>query len=369
MIHITKKDIRLFGIQASIGAGILLTPALTALLTARDLQASWETLLIVWKLLRPAVIIYFVNYYLFVPFFLERKPAPRARFWQFIAANALLIVICNCGFFFPHPEVDHDIPREAILGFYAGLFVYFLLNVGMVFAAIGVRHRRHLKELREQLRDEQQRNTEAELAWLKNQLNPHFLFNTLNNISSLTQIDPDRAQDSIAQLSDLLRYALYETQKETVPLHAELDFMRNYIELMRMRCNDQTTVDYRFDIHHKATPIAPLLFLSPIENAFKHGTSSSKPSFIRIRLEERSETDKEHSTQLLFTCENSNYAKGKSDHSGSGIGLENLRRRLELIYPGAYQLKQQTLPAIYRIEISIVLNTTSPATNHQSPAL
>lgn len=98
--------------------------------------------------------------------------------------------------------------------------------------------------------EKKQKEVEAELAWLKNQINPHFLFNTLNNISSLTQIDADKAQDTLMQLSDLLRYAMYETNKPKVPLEGEVEFMRNYIELMKLRCNEMTRVNSQFRIHN-----------------------------------------------------------------------------------------------------------------------
>ena len=101
---------------------------------------------------------------------------------------------------------------------------------------------------------------EAQLKYLQAQINPHFLFNTLNNISSLTQIDPDATQDAIAQLSDLLRYAMYETNKKTVPIQGEIEFMRNYISLMKLRCNEKTEVNTTFDVQQNIE-IAPLLFI------------------------------------------------------------------------------------------------------------
>ena len=187
--------------------------------------------------------------------------------------------------------------------------------------ALGIRHFIRTRQLRQQLKDEKTKNTEAELAWLKNQINPHFLFNTLNNISSLTQIDADAAQDAIAQLSDLLRYAMYETNKPLVPIQGEVEFMRNYISLMELRCNDKTEVTTTFDVQQDVE-IAPLLFISLIENAFKHGVSTSRPSKIDIRLLQNED-------ELVFNCDNTNYPKDDADRSGSGIGLENTRRRLD----------------------------------------
>jgi LytS/YehU family sensor histidine kinase len=214
--------------------------------------------------------------------------------------------------------------------------------------AIGILHFIRVRKIKQQLQEEKAKNTEAELAWLKNQINPHFLFNTLNNISSLTQIDSDAAQNAIAQLSDLLRYAMYETNKPKVRLDGEIEFMRNYVDLMKLRCNDMTTVNCQLSVVNDQLEVAPLLFISLIENAFKHGVSSSRPSRIDIRLEQIE-------NQLIFTCDNTNYPKDDADRSGSGIGLENTRRRLELMYPDSYSWEQTLQNESYHIRITLHL--------------
>ena len=239
-----------------------------------------------------------------------------------------------------------NMPPNAWMGFFSGAFMFFLLNLVMAAVAIGIRHFIRVRQLKQQLEEERHKNIEAELAWLKNQINPHFLFNTLNNISSLTQIDADAAQDAIAQLSDLLRYAMYETNKTLVAIGGEVDFMRNYIELMRLRCNDRTQIDYRFDVGDGHAQIAPLLFISLIENAFKHGTSTNRPSSISISMRLADDV-------LTFACDNTNFPKSDNDRSGSGIGLENTRRRLELMYPDSYTWQQTVEDGIYHIAISL----------------
>ena len=199
------------------------------------------------------------------------------------------------------------------------------------------------------VKEEKQKRTEAELEWLKNQLNPHFLFNTLNNISSLIQINADKAQDAIAQLSDLLRYAMYETRHETVPLQGEVEFMKNYVELMKLRCNNKATVNCHLSSVNSQLNIAPLLFISLIENAFKHGVSSNRDSMVSIQLE--IDHDK-----LAFTCQNTNYPKDEQNRSGSGIGIENTRRRMELLYHDRYTWQQSIdKNNIYIVQITIQL--------------
>ena len=187
---------------------------------------------------------------------------------------------------------------------------------------------------------------DAELKYLQAQINPHFLFNTLNNISSLTQIDADAAQDAIAQLSDLLRYAMYETNKPQVAIQGEVEFMRNYISLMELRCNDKTEVNAQFSIPNPQQEIAPLIFISLIENAFKHGVSSNRHSRIDITLQQEDDT-------LVFTCDNTNYPKDDADRSGSGIGIENTRRRLDLMYANRYTWEQSLENDIYHVRVTL----------------
>ena len=151
------------------------------------------------------------------------------------------------------------------------------------------------------------------------------------------------------QLSDLLRYAMYETNKPKVPISGEMEFMRNYIELMKLRCNEMTEVNSQFIIHNAQLEVAPLLFISLVENAFKHGMNSNAPATIDIRLEQQDDT-------LIFNCDNTNNPKPTKDRSGSGIGLENTRRRLDLLYPGRYTWEQEITPEnIYHVKISIRL--------------
>ena len=171
---------------------------------------------------------------------------------------------------------------------------------------------------------------EAELKNLRNQLNPHFLLNTLNNIYALIAFDSDKAQQAVQELSKLLRYVLYDNQQTYVPLCKEVDFIRNYIELMRIRLSANVQMITKFDIQPDSqTLIAPLIFISLIENAFKHGISPTESSFISIHL---SENDKE----VICEIRNSNHPKTVEDKSGSGVGLEQVSRRLEILYPGAY---------------------------------
>jgi len=177
----------------------------------------------------------------------------------------------------------------------------------------------------------EKQRTEAELQNLKNQLNPHFLFNTLNNIYSLIAINGEQAQGAVHELSRLLRYMLYDSAQPLVPLGKDIDFVRNYVELMRIRMPEHVDLKTDIQIEQPEALIAPLLFIAPIENAFKHGISSSQPSFIHITI---TATDKEIKCVIRNSC----FPKDKKDQSGSGIGLDNLKKRLNLLYADTYDM-------------------------------
>lgn len=171
---------------------------------------------------------------------------------------------------------------------------------------------------------------DAELKNLRNQINPHFLLNTLNNIYALTAFDPQRAQGAILELSGMLRHILYDNQQEFVMLADEVKFIQSYVNLMKIRI--AKTCDIRVDVDVPEpceVKVAPLIFISLIENAFKHGIAASGRSFINIRLAA-------DDGKIVCSIENSNHPKEQSDRSGHGIGLEQVARRLELSYGDKY---------------------------------
>ena len=177
--------------------------------------------------------------------------------------------------------------------------------------------------------------TEAELKNLKSQINPHFLLNTLNNIYALIEFNPPKAQTAVEELSKLLRHLLYDNNDMYVPLTKEVEFIKNYIELMRIRLSKNVELMTHIEIiPGSSTLIAPLIFISLIENAFKHGVSGNKKSFIDIQLKEKP------NGVVEFLCKNSAFPKSESDKSGSGIGLNQVKRRLELLYPNQYTWTQ-----------------------------
>jgi two-component system, LytTR family, sensor kinase len=181
---------------------------------------------------------------------------------------------------------------------------------------------------------QEQQRVETELAFLKAQINPHFFFNTLNNIYALTLIDGETAREALHKLSRLMRYVLYDTQAATTLLSKEVAFVQDYIELMKLRLTDNVTVHFEPPQPLYDASIAPMLLLPFIENAFKHGVSGVQPSHIHIDM---SQPDARH---LRVAVRNSRFADKTepSPERSNGIGLVNTRRRLDLLYPGRYSL-------------------------------
>jgi two-component system, LytTR family, sensor kinase len=188
---------------------------------------------------------------------------------------------------------------------------------------------------------------EAEIKLLKGQLQPHFLFNSLNNIYSLALVKSDLTADSILKLTELLDYLVYRVNKDKVALSRELQLLHNYIGLEQLRHGDQLIVDTEIKIDNDALQVAPLLLLPFAENCFKHG-GAGKDGLFRVGIQLRA-----NETELVFNISNSkkNGATHKS-HSG-GLGLENIRQRLLLLYPGRHQLTIEDQPDSYRVRLEI----------------
>ena len=181
---------------------------------------------------------------------------------------------------------------------------------------------------------------------LRNQINPHFLLNTLNNIYALTAFDTTKAQNAIQELSKMLRHILYDYQQPTVPLKDEAEFLENYVKLMKIRLPQSVEVRSEFNIQNAQQSVAPMIFISLVENAFKHGVSTTEPSFVHINISDDNDT-------IVCNIKNSNFPKPASDDSGHGIGLKQVLRRLELAYPDNYTWENgKTYHSVIRLNIN-----------------
>ena len=278
------------------------------------------------------MLVFYVNYLWLVPRLLLKK-----NDWKlFLLINVFVIVAGLCAIDLGHwcavkllPELPNNGPKRPYVRLPRYFWAIFTLLL-IIALAVAVRMIQRWQHIEEARKEAEAARAEAELSNLRNQMNPHFLLNTLNNIYALIAFDQEKAQTAVGELSKLLRHVLYDNQQDFVPLSKEVDFMRNYIELMKIRVTDNVKIDANLNVRpDDSTPVAPLIFISLIENAFKHGISPQGKGEIKIDL---NQVDGDITCEIHNTC----YPKRENDKSGSGIGLEQVSRRLELIYPDRY---------------------------------
>ena len=280
------------------------------------------------------VLVFYLNYLFMIDKFLYR-----GKTTEFIIYNLVLILamafIMHYGRELLEQLMPHLRPRWRGKGNHFFPFLFIVRNSTSLFLVMGLSVALKMTmrwfEVDNERKELAKAKSEAELQNLKNQINPHFLLNTLNNIYALIEFNPPKAQQAVVDLSRMLRHLLYDNNQTYVPLRQEAEFMRNYIELMRIRLADNVKLTTNFSYSQTGnTLISPLIFISLIENAFKHGVSGDKPSFIDISLKEHPDG------KIEFASSNSYFPKSEQDKSGSGIGLDLVRRRLELLYPDSY---------------------------------
>lgn len=246
----------------------------------------------------------------------------------------------------PHPLLPLPLFLDAI---YDLLIIGVNLAVSLLFQQFDdrLKHARLLKE-----------NAENQLVYLKAQINPHFYMNMLNNIHGMIDIDPTKAQDMVIEMSRLMRYMLYESSRPEIELTAEIRFIKDYLALMRVRypedCVDMHT-QFPTSRETNGILIPPLLFLVFLENAFKHGISYSNGSFVSVSI---SLEDK----KIIFRCLNSIHKTGY-EKAGEGIGLENVKRRLKIIYGYNYQLEIDKTESVYTVNLTIPIYETENIDN------
>lgn len=213
------------------------------------------------------------------------------------------------------------------------LYNYGFTSLFLVFFSLGLRVLERNSQIEEIQKETEKEKLNSELAFLKSQISPHFFFNTLNNIYSLISINQEDSQKAVLKLSKLMRYLLYESEQGNTRLSNEIDFMNNYIDLMKLRVNDKIELSVSFPKKYEDKSIPPLLFIPFIENAFKHGISYREKSFIDISMMVTKES-------ITFRCVNSLFkTKDEATAGNSGIGLENVSKRLNLLFRNRHDLK------------------------------
>jgi len=227
----------------------------------------------------------------------------------------------------PGPSPDHfkdDLPKHS--GF-IGMVIGFLVIA--VSTSIKVTQSWYTNE--EQRKEMQNEKLSAELLFLKSQINPHFFFNTLNSIYYLAQTKSDLSPVAILKLSEIMRYIIYEAIREKVPLKKELDYIQNYIDLQLLRLNENMKVEYHVNVTNENLLIGPMLLIPFVENAFKHGIDFAQNSTITI-------VASTEENLLTFSITNPKMQQNRVNLVSSGVGLQNVKKRLELLYPNKYSL-------------------------------
>ena len=297
------------------------------------------------------IVVFYLNYFIIIDRTIGRKGR---RIWSFLLINLLLIIVglvlsdIISGWLSSNPPRWSRTKHNSLLKYASFLLrdgVTMLLVIGL---SVALRLSTKWRDIERSNQDLIAAQRTIELANLKSQLNPHFLFNTLNTIYALVDISPDDAKKAVHRLSALLRYMLYEDVKY-VALRRETDFITDYVDLMKLRIADR---EIKFDIDlgdNADREIPPLLFVPLGENAFKYGISASDnvPVEISIKADDK-----------VITCTTSNsFIPGtKTDKTASGIGLSNLRRRLALIYGANATLRITCRDHIYRAKLTILLD-------------
>ncbi len=209
--------------------------------------------------------------------------------------------------------------------------VAFIIMALLMALNVGAKHYFKTIDDKKRMKELERENLHRQLESLKYQINPHFFMNTLNNIHALVDIDAEQAKYTIEVLSKLMRYVLYEGNKTMAPLQKELNFITHYVELMRIRYTDKVRITTRLPQSIPDVQVPSLLFTTFVENAFKHGVSYRRPSFIEVSCSVDPETD-----EVVFACRNSRKPEDEERHGG--VGLQNAKKRLQIIYGDSYTL-------------------------------
>ena len=232
-----------------------------------------------------------------------------------------------------------------LVAFFGGLLLMGM-NLGVKLYFMSQRDRERQKII-------DQRNLEQQMEYLKYQVNPHFFMNTLNNIHALVDIDPERAKTTIVELSKMMRHILYEGSKKLIPLTREVEFLNLYVQLMRLRYTRKVHINVDVPPQLPELKLPPLMLIIFVENAFKHGISYREESFIDIKL-------RVENKRLLFNCCNSKPTQVQRTNEKGGMGLQNVRQRLELLYDDDYELDINDGEKTYEVKLDIPMQTRLP---------
>lgn len=320
---------------------------LLMVLTYEELQPLQSILSITVTLISLSIVIY-INLLYLIPTYLRKN-----KFLTYALSLLILTLlispirtVVSYYIYSGYPQVQLGVLRSHWAIFFAMLMIAVLSTLTkMVFDWF---QRERMLQLMET------ETMQSELRFLRAQINPHFLFNTLNSLYALTLKKSDKAPDIVIRLSEMMRYMLYECNDKQVELHKEVDYIKNYLELEKLRHSDAVQINFTIDGDIYDKEIAPLLFSPFLENAFKHGLNKHiEEGFIDVKLQIANKI-------LKFRVRNSkpvekNINSEMNDKISGGIGLQNVQRRLDLLYPDKHDLELKETDKIYEINLSLEL--------------
>lgn len=330
MISTSTKRLHSLSIHIVVWLGLMVFPLLWPV---GDLRLRFSILVHLWTTILTLLVTFYANYF-WLCSMLNRR-----RLWLFLLLNVALFV---AEFVVSHTVFESfnidkqrrdDLPGAMLSAFVYSSFITYASGVGV---AVAVRYAERLFESEMERKRLETEKLTSEISLLKYQIQPHFFFNTLNNIYALVSRSPADAKQAILSLSRMMRYVLYDNSSDRIRLSQEIDFLRNYDNLMKIRVRD--TVDTQFEAPADADGlmVPPLLLIPLLENAYKHGVSAPQ-SFVRSRLTVAD-------GRLRFVVANSLCSPTVDDRSHSGIGLANLRKRLEIIYGADFRFEAAPTP-------------------------
>ncbi len=281
---------------------------------------------------------FYVNMYMLVPRVLTRKS------WIYYAGSVLLC--------FGVMLMLNELVAYAFFsgGFRPGRPIYFtIINFLLVFGlSTALRLTSDRVEFERDRKEREHENLKSELSMLRSQVSPHFMFNVLNNLASLARKKSDNLESVIIQLSQLMRYMLYDSGEKKVSLEKEIEYLRSYIDLQKLRFGNDMTVRFSADVKLVDIPIEPMLFIPFVENAFKHGAGMIADPVIEISLNA-------DDNALYFSVKNKFTAVSQSKDPSSGIGIQNVRRRLDLLYKDMHELRIKEVDHWFIAELKLIL--------------
>ncbi|MGZ8522852.1 MAG: sensor histidine kinase [Chitinophagaceae bacterium] len=293
------------------------------------------------KVIDLAVMVYITNYILLPKLFYKKQ------YGWFVLAFFLLVVSSSVlkmnilGRIMDAPQL-YSLSGDLKQRIYDNVIPHFFL----VIAGAAIKLMFDYSSLQQKMAETAKEKAEAELNFLKSQINPHFLFNSLNSVYFLIDKNNAEARESLHKFSDMLRYQLYEVNGAKIPVEREISYLKDYVDLQKLRKDEHYTVSFDYSPQVRGFSIEPLLLIPFVENAFKHVSSNTdKNNFVKLELTR-------NDGQFIFSTENSK-DRAKTTDAYSGIGLKNVKRRLELLYPGRHELVIRDEKDIYRVDLKL----------------